>query len=185
MAKQHRSTRLRLAPLALPIALVTSTAMAGEPGEDFDPEAYHEQIMQQAAEDAELYDSLYLPTPEWVYDQMEPEPEPFNPTPAVVFVNMDGATMNCTSNYQDDSKTNTSWVCGSYNGPGQMQYAAYNGNKQALLDAAKADWQPFNVNLVDKRPGSGNYTMNMTGPTNFIGGGVLGLGLGRRLWRTV
>jgi MYXO-CTERM domain-containing protein len=37
------------------------------------------------------------------------------------------------------------------------------------------DWAPFNVSVTDTRPASGDYTMNMTGPTNPFGGGVLGI----------
>ena len=46
---------------------------------------------------------------------------------ATIFTNFDGEVLNCVNNYQDDSRTNTSWVCGSYAGVGPFNYAAYNG----------------------------------------------------------
>jgi MYXO-CTERM domain-containing protein len=152
-----------LALLTAPLALIAPNTRAGGPDED--PTHGHA-----------------LGTSDQCVTHLQPAPapeksgEPHDPrAPAVIFVNMDGATLNCTNGYNDDSHTNTSWVCGSYAGNGPYNYAAYNGNKQALLDATKADWQPFNVSVVSTRPGSGNYTMCMTGPSNFIGGGVLGV----------
>lgn len=94
------------------------------------------------------------------------------PLPAkqgVIFVNFDGATL--TSGY-DDSRTNTTQI-------GQLagQFAAYGmgPKRDAVMQAVREDWAAYNVIVTDTRPASGDYTMNMTGPTNPFGGGVLGI----------
>jgi len=43
------------------------------------------------------------------------------------------------------------------------------------MEAVRNDWEPYNVLIVDNRPASGDYTMNVTPPTNPIGGSVLGI----------
>jgi MYXO-CTERM domain-containing protein len=118
----------------------------------------------------------YLETPPEAYEAGENR-LPFAGS-TTIFANFDGEVLNCVSNYQDDSRTNTSWVCGAYAGAGPFNYAAYNGSyaqKQAVIDATKEDWAPFDVKVVTERPQSGDYTMAMVGPSNFIGGSVLGV----------
>ena len=87
----------------------------------------------------------------------------------VIFVNFDGAQL---SSGPDSSINNVTQI-------GQLagNFAAYgNGSKrEAVMQAVRTDWADFNVTVVDARPASGNYTMNMTGPTNPFGGGVLGI----------
>ncbi len=98
--------------------------------------------------------------------------DPEAPRPAkqgVIFVNFDGA--NLQSGW-DDSKTNTtqiSQLAGSFAAYGQGL------KREAVMQAVRKDWAPFNVLVVDSRPATGDYTMNMTGPTNPFGGGVLGI----------
>ncbi len=98
--------------------------------------------------------------------------DPEEPRPAkqgVIFINFDGA--NLQSGW-DDSKTNTtqiSQLAGSFAAYGQ------GSKREAVMQAVREDWAPFNVIVVDSRPASGDYTMNMTGPTNPFGGGVLGI----------
>ncbi len=95
--------------------------------------------------------------------------EPLGVKQGVVFVNYDGAQL---SSGRDDSITNTTQL-GNLAG----NFAAYGtGSKRdATTQAVIQDWSPFNVIVTDTRPGSGDYTMNMTGPTNPYGGGVLGV----------
>jgi MYXO-CTERM domain-containing protein len=96
----------------------------------------------------------------------------------VIFLNFDGETLQGSGNYQDDSKTNTSWVLGLYAGQGSYQYAAYDGSaqqRQAIIDASKQDFAAYSLTLVTERPNTGDYTMAMIGPSNFIGGSVLGV----------
>ncbi|RMG98636.1 MAG: PEP-CTERM sorting domain-containing protein [Deltaproteobacteria bacterium] len=98
--------------------------------------------------------------------------DPDEPRPAkqgVIFVNFDGA--NLQSGW-DNSKTNTTQIS-QLAGP----FAAYGqgSKREATMQAVRDDWAPFNVIVTDTRPASGDYTMNMTGPTNPFGGGVLGI----------
>lgn len=95
-----------------------------------------------------------------------------------IYVNFDGAQLDCTGNYHDDSRTNSSWVCGMFVGVGPYAYAAYDGNetqRAAILQATRDDWAPFQVDVVNARPDQGDYTMAMVGPSNFVGGGALGI----------
>jgi glucose/arabinose dehydrogenase len=88
----------------------------------------------------------------------------------MIFVNFDGATLG--SGY-DDSHSNTTQI-GNLAGP----FAAYGNDpnkRAAVMEAVRQDWGEYNVGVVDTRPASGDYTMNMTGPTNPFGGGVLGI----------
>lgn len=87
----------------------------------------------------------------------------------VIFVNFDGAQLS--SGY-DDSRTNTTqlnFMAGSFAAYGQ------GAKRDAVLQAVRDDWAAYNVIVTDVRPASGEYTMNMTGPTNPLGGGVLGV----------
>jgi len=87
----------------------------------------------------------------------------------VVFVNFDG--VNLSQGGFDSSQNDTSQIFGG-------AFAAYGGDgtqRAAVMEAVRADWAPYNVLIVDSRPASGDYTMNVTSPTNPIGGGVLGI----------
>jgi MYXO-CTERM domain-containing protein len=86
-----------------------------------------------------------------------------------IFVNFEGATLN---DGWDDSASNTTQIseCAG-------NFAAYGegAKRDAVMQAVRDDWAAYNVIIVDERPASGNYTMNMTGPSNPFGGGVLGI----------
>jgi MYXO-CTERM domain-containing protein len=86
-----------------------------------------------------------------------------------IFVNFDGAQL---SSGWDDSHTDTTQI-----GECAGSFAAYGeGTKrEAVMQAVRDDWAPYNVIITDTRPASGDYTMNMTGPSNPFGGGVLGI----------
>lgn len=86
-----------------------------------------------------------------------------------IFVNFDGAQL---SSGWDDSHTDTTQI-----GECAGSFAAYGeGTKRdAVMQAVRDDWAPYNVIITDSRPASGDYTMNMTGPSNPFGGGVLGI----------
>jgi MYXO-CTERM domain-containing protein len=91
------------------------------------------------------------------------------PKQGVIFVNFDGATLN--SGF-DDSRTNTTQIQ-QLAGP----YAAYGTGpkREAVMQAVRENWAEYNFIVTDTRPASGDYTMNMTGPTNPFGSGVLGI----------
>lgn len=89
----------------------------------------------------------------------------------VVFVNFDGATLTGGS---DDSRNNVTGIS-QLAGP----FAAYGegAKRDATLQAVREDWSAYNILIVDERPAQGDYTMNMTGPTNPFPGNILGVAL--------
>lgn len=89
--------------------------------------------------------------------------------PWIIFVNFDGETLSAG---QDSAQSNVTQVP-MMAGP----FAAYGEGpmRDAVLQAVAADWAAYNFDVVDERPESGEYVMNMTGPTNPFGGGVLGI----------
>lgn len=87
----------------------------------------------------------------------------------VVFVNFDGATLTGGSDDSRDNRTGLSQLVGPF--------AAYGegAKREATLQAVREDWAAYNILIVDERPSGGDYTMNMTGPTNPYGGTILGV----------
>jgi len=86
----------------------------------------------------------------------------------VVFVSFDAVDIQQGF---DDSRNNISGIFG-------QQFAAFGGDQSAraaVMEAVRNDWEPYNVLIVDNRPAAGDYTMNVTSPTNPIGGSVLGI----------
>jgi hypothetical protein len=107
---------------------------------------------------------VQLPAPA----EKKAEVEPKAAKQGVVFVNF--AAINLQQGF-DDSHNDVSGIFGG-------QFAEFGGDgsqRTAVMDAVRADWEPYNVLIVDSRPASGDYTMNVTSPTNPIGGGVLGI----------
>ena len=92
-----------------------------------------------------------------------------HPPPWVIFVNFDGATL---TQGPDSAQNNVTQI-----GECAGEFAPYGaGDKRtAVMQATRADWAAYNIEVVDQRPSSGEYTMNMTGPTNPFGFGVLGI----------
>ncbi len=86
-----------------------------------------------------------------------------------IFVNFDGANLSGGWDDAQNDVTQIDECVGSF--------AAYgNGPKRdAVMQAVRNDWAAYNVVVTDSRPASGEYTMNMIGPTNPFGGGVLGI----------
>jgi MYXO-CTERM domain-containing protein len=87
-----------------------------------------------------------------------------------IFVNFDGETL---VEGADDAHTNTTQL-GVFVG----EFAPYGEDpmkRAAVMEAVRKDWGEYNILVTDTRPTSGEYTMNMTGPTNPIGPGVLGI----------
>ncbi|MBP7286370.1 MAG: hypothetical protein KBB21_07130 [Nannocystaceae bacterium] len=87
----------------------------------------------------------------------------------VVFVNFDGAEL---SSGWDDATQNVTQI-----GECAGSFAPYGDGamRDAVLQAVRTDWNDFDILVTDTRPASGEYTMNMTGPSNPFGGGVLGI----------
>lgn len=87
----------------------------------------------------------------------------------VVFVNFDGATLTGGSDDSRNNRTGLPALVGAF--------AAYGegAKRDATLQAVREDWAAYNILIVDERPAGGDYTMNMTGPTNPYGGNILGV----------
>ncbi len=114
------------------------------------------------------YEGDMVPLPDRIRVSVDPGPPP-GAKQGVIFVNFDGATL---SGGDDDSRANRSLMF-------QGNFPAYGqgSKREAVMQAVRQDWAPFNVIVTDSRPASGDYTMNMTGPLNFVGPGVLGVAL--------
>ena len=174
------------APAGIPPSLVSLRRIAGPtalllvaavavPGRAADPEPskkawYPTWDMTQAELEAiGLGQSRGNPVPP-ASPQLEAEPRPAaggQPPAAVIFVNFDGGTLAMGG---DNSQMDTSEIYG-----GDFEPYGVGDKRAAVMQATRADWAAYNIEVVDERPASGDYTMNMTGPTNFVGAGVLGI----------
>lgn len=129
----------------------------------------------QAADEPAARRADPRPLPQHLQDQLEAAP--LDPLEAGVaksntfFLNYDGVTIKFTGG-EDDSSQNVSQFPDF-----AMTYSPYgDGPKRAAsMQALISDWMPYDVNVTDTRPQSGNYTMCVNTPTNPFGGGVLGI----------
>ncbi len=108
------------------------------------------------------------------YPRLNGRPDPtrggaVQPDPWIIFVNFDGATLTAGMDSAQNDVTQIFELAG--------EFAPYgDGDKRgAVVQAVMADWAAYNMEVVDERPTTGEYVMNMTGPTNPFGGGVLGI----------
>jgi MYXO-CTERM domain-containing protein len=115
------------------------------------------------------YRGTAIPVPHHAPRERVPDQPPLQASQGRVFVNFDGAVL---THGWDDARNNVTQI-----GELAGSFAAYGAGdkRQAVMQAVRADWAPFDVVITDTRPASGDYTMNMTGPTNPFGGGVLGI----------
>lgn len=110
-----------------------------------------------------------IPVPADV-DRLRPPTQPkAHASPGVVFVNFDGAQLSPGA---DDAKSNITQIT---NLAGTFAPYGEGTKREAVMQALLTDWAAYDVFITDERPASGEYTMNMTGPTNPFGGGVLGI----------
>jgi hypothetical protein len=80
----------------------------------------------------------------------------------VFYVNFDGAVITGGT---DDASSNTSEVAEQYAFSGS--YPAYGGSaaqRASVMAAVRADWAPFDVDVVDERPADSPYAMAVIGP---------------------
>ena len=158
----------RLAPIALvALALAPATASAAPVAER--PETWDMTLPELQALGLGQYRGNAIPVPAEAQRERAPGQPAQHASQGRIFVNFDGAQL---SDGWDDS-TNDVTQIGELVG----SFAAYGAGdkREAVMQAVRADWAPFNVVITDTRPASGPYTMNMTGPTNPFGGGVLGI----------
>lgn len=120
---------------------------------------------------------LSVPVPGLTIDSGAPPPKPTGGggSPAVIYVNMDGANLGCGSG--DNAPTDDSIIACQYGFTGPYpSYGGTDAQRQSVIDAVEQDWAPFNAVITTTRPNSGAYTMCMTGPANHpFGNGVLGI----------
>lgn len=110
-----------------------------------------------------------VPVPADLPHERNPTEPKAHASPGVVFVNFDGAQLSPGA---DNAQTNTTQIS---NLAGNFAPYGEGAKRQAVMEALWTDWAAYDVLIVDQRPSSGEYTMNMTGPTNPFGGGVLGI----------
>ncbi|MEM7156915.1 MAG: hypothetical protein AAF799_28955 [Myxococcota bacterium] len=104
-----------------------------------------------------------VPPPETTGEVEEPA--------GVLFVNFDGVTLAFGL---DNATTNTSEIAGRFAG---LPLAPFGRGPQQeeIMDRLHEIWDPFNVEVTDERPESGNFAMIVVTPTNPFGFEALGV----------
>ena len=98
-----------------------------------------------------------------------PDQPPLQASAGVIFVNFDGADLQHGSDDATQNRTLLSTLVGPYAPYGE-------GDKRdAVMQALRADWAAYNIQVTDTRPATGPYVMNMTGPSNAFPSNVLGI----------
>ncbi|MCH9688687.1 MAG: hypothetical protein K0V04_45065, partial [Deltaproteobacteria bacterium] len=174
-ARPNTGTSPRVFSLLIPLSLLvlgaSPSASATEPGADDDRPATWDMTVEELEEiGLGQYRGDPVPVPADLPHERAPgTPAQGGASQGRIFVNFDGANLSGGS---DDSRNNITQI-GNLVG----NFAPYGAGekREAVMQAVVADWAPFNVIITDVRPASGDYTMNMTGPTNPYGGGVLGI----------
>lgn len=179
VSRVSRASRTSRAPRSLPLVLllalaVGSSASAAEPSaepssDDLRPETWDLSLPELQALGLGQSRGNAIPVPADAPRKRIPGQPAEHASQGRIFVNFDGATL--TQGWDDarNDVTQITELVGSF--------AAYGAGtkRDAVMQAVRADWEPFNVLITDTRPDTGDYTMNMTGPTNPFGGGVLGI----------
>lgn len=169
MSSSSPRTRSPLAPIALAaLALVPAIASA-DPLAAERPATWDMPLQELQSLGLGQSRGTAIPVPSEAPRERAPGQPAEHASQGRVFVNFDGANL---SSGWDDSRTDVTQIpelVGAF-----APYGA-GDKREAVMQAVRADWAPFNVVITDARPASGDYTMNMTGPTNPFGGGVLGI----------
>lgn len=165
------TTRLASALAVLALCAVTSSAHAAEglKVEEHRPATWDDDIDQ--LRDAGLGQSRGMPV---VPDGLQDAPRAVHDTstPAVLFLNFDGAEL---ISGPDDARSNVTTIA-NMSGP----YPAYGDNgakRQAIMQAVREDWSAYNAVVTDRRPSEGEYIMTMIGPGNPDDDSKLGIAL--------
>lgn len=91
-------------------------------------------------------------------------------SPGTLVIELDGGEVRLGA----DDATSLSTPIPQMAGP----FAAYGDDperREALLQAVRADWAPYDVAITSSRPTQGDYAMVMVGPTNPFGNQVTGI----------
>jgi hypothetical protein len=165
-----RSTLIRTLGFlpALACLLAMSPARADEARDQDPPDSWGMSLEELRAIGLGQFRGDPVPVPQAAQLRREGG-DPLPAKQGVIFVNFDGATLNSGWDNSHTNTTQISQLAGSF--------AAYGAGakRDAVMQAVRDDWAAYNVIVTDSRPQSGDYTMNMTGPTNPFGGGVLGI----------
>ncbi len=162
---------LVVTPLAAATLLAAATSMAAPTPAGTDLAAERPATWDMSREELEAI-GLGQPRPApvvlpWPRDEGAPiEPQALRQ--GVVFVNFEGIALEMGF---DDSRTDVSGIFGGVFEP----FGGTAGDRAAVMESMRSDWSLYDVILTDERPAAGDYTMNVTSPTNPIGGGVLGI----------
>jgi Bacterial Ig domain len=155
-----------------PVALLALALVPGRAAADPDPSRPARLDMtteELAAAGLGQYRGTAIPVPDDAPRERVPGQTRARATQGRIFVNFEGGVL---SGGWDDSRFNITQIDELVG-----DFAVYGGGdkREAVMQALRTDWAPFDVVITDTRPASGNYTMNMTGPTNPFGAGVLGI----------
>ncbi len=156
------------------IALASITARADGPADELAPGLTVDDLDGLTLEERTevlrahgLGQSRGMPVPPPI-DQVTDVPRPKAVKQGVIFVQFDEIELTMGG---EDSKTNQSSISGGvFESFGDSTMA-----RAAVMEAVKQDWEAYDILIVDERPEFGDYTMNVTSPTNPFGGGVLGI----------
>ncbi len=92
------------------------------------------------------------------------------PAPGTIFINFDGPALHSTA--VDDASVDGTAIAELARAV--QPFGGDGPQRQAVLEAVRADFAPFDVRVVDTRPGSGDYMMAVVTPDNPFGDGVSG-----------
>lgn len=159
--------------LASGLSTATPSSVAAAEGAATPPRAETWDMSRQELQQLGLgqYRGDPVPVPA-EFPRLNTRPRPVEggvPDPWIIFVNFDGAMLTAGMDSAQDNVTQVPNMGGAFApyGDGPM--------REAVMQAVAADWAAYNFEVVDQRPEEGEYVMNMTGPTNPFGGGVLGI----------
>ena len=91
--------------------------------------------------------------------------------PGTVFINFDGPTLSEGS--RDDASSDVTAIAEL--GLTVDPFGDDAAQRRAVVEAVKADFEPFGLRVVDERPSSGDYIMAVVTPTNPFVDGVTGV----------
>ena len=89
--------------------------------------------------------------------------------PAVLYLNFDGATLVAGN---EDARGNVTTI-----GTLEGEFPAYGdgAKREAVIQAVREDWSPYNAIITDERPDGGEYVMCMIGPSDKYPSNTLGI----------
>ena len=90
--------------------------------------------------------------------------------PTVLFLNFDGGTLVAGNEDSRSNVTTIGMLAGDY-----AEYGDDAAKREAVIQAVRDDWYPYNVAITDERPDGGEYVMCMVGPSDVYPSSTLGI----------